>query len=149
LNGRWDVYRLVYKSRSIGEISREMVRSIMNQSGEMNRDMGITGALIATDTHFLQVLEGDFQSLNKTFMRIARDPRHSEVSIIAFSPAASRLFEGWAMRGIGIFDLNKDLEEELKKKYGQEDGSLCFPTEEWAALSLVNDVHMMSHGGCD
>ena len=143
------MYRLVYRSRCSGEMSREIVRSILHESSELNRSEDITGALLATDTHFLQVLEGEFKSLNRTFARIFNDPRHRDVELISFGPAASRLFEGWAMRGLGVFDLNTELETELRKKYGEEDGSVCFPTEEWAALALVNDVHMMSDHSCD
>lgn len=145
------MYRMIYKSRAGDRISREMVRGILHESTEQNNARGITGALLATGTHFLQVLEGGFQELNETFMCIARDPRHEKLEIISFGPAHSRLFEGWAMRGIGVFDLNTDLEKDLMEKYGSEEGSVCFPEEEWAALALVNDVRMMSYspGSCE
>ena len=142
------MYRLIYKSRCTEKLDREMVRGILHESMEQNRESGLTGALIATDTHFLQILEGGFRELNETFFRIFKDGRHTDIQLISFASGASRLFEGWAMRGLGVFDLNRELENELKSKYGEEDGSVCFPLEEWAALSIVNDVHMMSRRSC-
>jgi hypothetical protein len=53
------------------------------------------------------------------------------------------IFSGWGMRGLGVFDFNKDLEASLMEKYGEEDGSVKFPLEEWVALSLINDIRMV------
>ena len=139
------MYRLIYKSTSSRQrLTRRDVRDILHSSMELNRESGLNGALLATKTHFLQVLEGDFDSVNETFGRIAADERHHTVRIIHFGPAASSLFEGWAMRGFGIFDLNKELEDDLRRKYGEEEGGIRFPLEEWSALSLIFDVNMMS-----
>ena len=69
-----------------------------------------TGVLIASRTHFLQVLEGKFEEVNAIFRRICRDPRHTEMSIISFSVIDYQLFDGWGMRGIGAFDFNKALD---------------------------------------
>jgi hypothetical protein len=46
------------------------------------------------------------------------------------------------MRGIGAFDFNRKLEAELKRKYGEEQGGVQFPLEEWKALALINDIAM-------
>lgn len=47
------------------------------------------------------------------------------------------------MRGIGVFDLNKEVEASLINKYGEEEGGIRFPLEEWAALALINDLKMV------
>ncbi|NLP04649.1 BLUF domain-containing protein [Candidatus Fermentibacteria bacterium] len=112
-------------------------------ASDKNRDRGITGALIATRDHFLQVLEGDFGPVNEIFASIARDPRHEDIQLVAFGPADSRLVEGWNMRGFGVFDLNKELETQLRNKYGEEAGGVRFSVEEWSALGIMHDVSMM------
>jgi len=136
------VYRIIYKSRSKGKIDRDTVRNILNTSVELNEKEGLTGALLATDSHFLQVLEGDPGKLNSTYLRIARDIRHDKIELIYFGTASRQIFKGWYMRGIGIFDLNTELEAELVKKYGEEEGGVRFPVEEWAALALFHDVKL-------
>ena len=58
------------------------------------------------------------------FRRVARDDRHTQLSIISFSVVDARLFGGWGMRGIGAFDFNRSIETELKDKYGEEEGGI-------------------------
>ena len=94
----------------------------------------------ATQKHFLQVLEGDRQNVNDTFIRIARDDRHDAVELIGFGPIETRMYPGWSMRGIGVFDLNKEIELQLVSKFGEEDDTVRIPLVEWEALSLINDV---------
>ena len=55
----------------------------------------------------------------------------------------ARLFGGWGMRGIGAFDFHKTIEDELKLKYGEEEGGIQFPLEEWKALAMINDIKMI------
>jgi len=137
------MHRLIYKSKSVVEIDQETVKDILGQSRELNQARSVTGALLATRTHFLQVLEGEFDTVNYTFFKIAQDPRHEKIELVSFAPVEKRLFDGWVMRGFGIFDLNLVLEERLKEKYGVEDGGVRFPIEEWAALSLMHDIKVM------
>ena len=137
------MYRLIYKSRCNSEITWETVRSILNASAERNAQKEISGVLLATDTHFLQVLEGRFEDVNEVFMDIVPDPRHREVQLVSFNCVDARVFEGWGMRGIGVFDFNQDLAEQLIGKYGEEDGGVRFPLEEWLALSMINDIRMV------
>ena len=137
------MYRLIYKSRSKKKIDWDMVTNIMNQSSVNNEKRNLTGLLLATDTHFFQIIEGRFEDINSVFMRIARDDRHDNISLISFQVIDTRLFSGWGMRGIGIFDFNKDIERELMDKYGEEEGSVRFPLEEWMGLALANDIRMI------
>ncbi len=140
------MYRLIYKSRSSAAIDRDTIMDILHVASDKNKARDLTGALIATRAHFLQVLEGDFDRLNEIFTSIARDPRHTEIQLVAFGPAEKRLFEGWNMRGIGTFDLNTELEAQLRRKYGEEEGGVNLPVEEWSALSIMHDVRMMQEG---
>ncbi len=134
------MYRLIYKSQSVAEVDQETVKDIIERSWKTNEKNNITGALLATRTHFLQVLEGEFAEVNETFFRIVSDPRHQYIQLISFAPAARRLFEGWTMQGFGLFDLDLALERRLKVKYGEEAGGICFPVEEWSSLSLMSDI---------
>ncbi len=137
------MYRIIYKSRSAAPLDWDLVRSITGASEDSNSRCGVTGVLLASRTHFLQVLEGNFEDVNAVFRRIARDDRHTELSIVSFSVVDARLFAGWGMRGIGAFDFNKAIEAELMEKYGQQEGGVHFPLEEWQALAMLNDIKMM------
>lgn len=51
---------------------------------------------------FMQVLEGEAEIVDETLARIARDPRHQDLTVIAHHPVASREFATWAMGFRGI-----------------------------------------------
>ena len=138
------MYRIIYKSRSIAPLDWNAVKSITTASEKNNQDCGVTGVLLASRTHFMQVLEGNFEDVNSVFRRIARDPRHGHLSIIAFTIIDARLFGAWGMRGIGTFDFNREIEAELKRKYGEEESGVRFPLEQWQALAMINDIKMTS-----
>ena len=138
------MYRIIYKSRSVAPLDWDAVRSITGASENNNEKCGVTGVLLASRSHFMQVLEGNFEDVNSVFRRIARDTRHEELSIISFTVVDARLFGGWGMRGIGAFDFNRDIELELKRKYGEEGKGIRFPMEEWKALAMINDIKMTS-----
>ena len=137
------MYRLIYKSRSVENIDWDTMREILNVSERNNDKNELTGVLLASKTHFLQAIEGRFEELNETFNRIMRDERHADLKLISYGPIDARLFSHWGMKGIGVFDFNTDVADKLKMKYGEEQGGLKFPMEEWLALSLFNDIKMI------
>lgn len=137
------MYRLIYKSRNTKKLDKESFRDLLYISAQKNGESGLTGALLATESHYLQILEGDHEALNETFSRISNDERHDELKLISFKEVDKRLFSNWGMKGFGIFQLNKDLELDLKAKYGEEEGNLRFPIEEWSSLSLLHDLQMI------
>ncbi len=137
------MYRIIYKSRSIGEVNWDVVKDILHNCEENNTKREITGILLATGSHYLQVLEGRYEDVNHTFMKIVHDERHGDIQLISFNIIEARLFSHWGMKGIGIFDLNKDEEAQLIEKYGQEDGGIKFPLEEWRVLAMINDIDMV------
>jgi len=55
---------LIYKSRCKGLATWDVVNSILASSERNNPDEGITGVLVATETSFLQVLEGEFEAVH-------------------------------------------------------------------------------------
>jgi hypothetical protein len=131
---------MVYKSRCKEIATWELVDSILDSSSRNNPENNITGVLVATKTHFLQILEGEFEALNETFERISRDPRHDQIQLISFADSRERKFGAWAMHGVGLFDLNQSLELRLREKFGEKDGIVQLPT----TLGEVTDMlHMM------
>ncbi|WP_370979360.1 BLUF domain-containing protein [Agaribacterium sp. ZY112] len=136
------MYRLIYKSKSQKPIDWACVEDIMHSSEKHNQINEITGVLLASETHFLQVIEGHYEHVNQTYCRIINDNRHGGFQLIAFHPVDARLFESWSMKGIGVFNFNQQTALALSQKYGEEEGGLRFPLEEWQALALIQDVHI-------
>lgn len=122
------LYTAIYKSRCMGKADSALVESILASSTRNNPANKITGVLVATETHFLQVLEGEFEPINATMERISRDTRHKQIQLINFAEIQERRFGDWAMHGIGLFDLNSTLTDALCQEFGEENGNVCFPS---------------------
>jgi hypothetical protein len=110
---------LIYKSRCKGLANWDLVESILASSARNNPEKCITGVLVVTETHILQVLEGPFESLNATIERIAPD---------------------WAMHGIGLFDLNLELKSRLCLKFGEDNGNVRLPSTAHEVMELLNTL---------
>jgi len=61
----------------------------------------VTGALLATDKCFAQVLEGEQEVVEETYGRITRDPRHQDIVLLLTEPIAARQFPDFSMPYIG------------------------------------------------
>ena len=132
--------RLIYKSRAATELDWPIIEKILHHSEANNSLAAITGFLIASKTHFLQVIEGRFEDVNETFFRIARDPRHESIQLLSYEVVDARLFESWAMKGIGTLDANTSLARQLIGRYGEQEGGVRFPLKSWLALSIIYDT---------
>lgn len=89
--------RLVYASRRQDGGDADLA-AILRTSEARNAEAGLTGALIAGERHFLQLLEGRRADLGRCLARIARDPRHGDLQVISAAEARQRLFPDWSMR---------------------------------------------------
>lgn len=95
------IYRILYCSRnriegSTEEINNE-IASILALSRKNNAAAEITGALLFNGEAFAQVLEGERDTVERTYARIRFDERHSDIVVLeeAFQP--ERHFTNWAM----------------------------------------------------
>jgi len=104
-------YRLLYCSRNVIAASsvggydarghavdmEHILRCILAVARRRNQADNITGALLFTASGFAQVLEGQRDAVERTFERIGADPRHADITVLAFTPIERRSFPDWSM----------------------------------------------------
>jgi hypothetical protein len=134
------IYRLIYRSKATEPVDLKQISSIVEDSVENNQTLGITGLLLASNTHFYQVLEGSQEAVNHVLGKIIRDPRHSEIIIVSYGLVAERVFADWSMRGMGLGLLGRWLDGKLRKKYGDKEGQVEFPLDEHKSFAFLYDV---------
>lgn len=127
-------------------MSNEELRDLVRQSAENNRARGITGLLLLSGGDFLQVLEGPSDAVNKLFNRIVRDPRHHDVSLIAFEQIGPFYFDEWDMHLVDLFDLPKLPRELLASKYSVKDGAVVIPERLHEVYGLLLDARTICRG---
>lgn len=74
------------------------------QIGEMvdlsriwNASVGITGALVFTERHFVQFIEGPHAAIDDLLGKLYNDKRHDRIRIIEDAEPKSRQFEDWSL----------------------------------------------------
>lgn len=110
--------RLVYCSRMAGPASAEELQSIQPIASRNNWRDEITGALIVYNQRFIQVLEGARADVSSCFARIAKDARHSELTMLSFGRTLVRDFDDWTMR---MLPLTPMIEERLSAFFEELD----------------------------
>lgn len=100
--------RLLYASRATGPIDDALVASILERSQKYNLEHGITGLLCTSARAgvFLQVLEGGRAAVNTLYGSILRDPRHKDVTLLAYEEITERRFAGWRMGNVNLSRVN-------------------------------------------
>lgn len=90
---------LLYVSRSQPELAAKPgeVEQIVNLARTRNAERGITGAIIFTEAHFAQVIEGRKSAVDELMRSLRADKRHRDIAIVAVETIRERRFPQWAM----------------------------------------------------
>ena len=103
--------RLIYASRTAADVDQDTLAAILRQCKENNPALGITGLLCHCSSSgiFMQALEGGRSAVNRLYMKIATDKRHSDVELLNYEEISERRFASWAMGQVNMNRLNPAL----------------------------------------
>lgn len=101
--------RLLYASRTAGQLEPKVIDSILETSRRNNPQYGITGILCHGGEVFMQVLEGGRAPVNALYNAIIRDPRHRDVTLLCYEEVSERRFAGWTMGQVNLAKVNPSL----------------------------------------
>ncbi len=99
------LYSLVYTSKAIRDYGQDDLLSLLLQARNRNEHLEITGMLLYTDCRFVQVLEGEEETVLSLYNEIREDSRHINVTSLAQNNIDKRMFPDWTM-GYKNIDLN-------------------------------------------
>ncbi len=101
-----ELYRAVYVSVAPRDLREDELVAILEVSRRDNAARwDVTGVLAYHDRGFVQVLEGPEVAVEALLARIARDPRHTGMSVLDRSRTGVRVFDGWSMGWLRASDL--------------------------------------------
>lgn len=78
----------------------ELERIVQSSQGR-NLEQDVTGALVFTERHFAQYLEGPEEGMEELMASIRRDWRHKDVQTVYREPISERRFPTWSMAYAG------------------------------------------------
>jgi hypothetical protein len=101
----------MYASRAVPAVDQEELLAILKKSKANNAKSGVTGALCLCPTEriFMQVLEGGRAVVNRLYLRIVADPRHTDLMMLGYEEIEERRFAGWSMGQVNMSRLNPAL----------------------------------------
>ena len=90
--------QIIYASAATKDlIQSEEIDRLISKAVANNSKYNITGVLLYRSGIFIQLLEGDPESVEATFAKIKIDSRHSNVTEVARILNGSRIFPEWSM----------------------------------------------------
>ena len=98
--------RVFYVSSAVGPQTTTVTGSILKTAQTWNAQHGVTGVLCQGQGVFLQVLEGERDTVTSLYQRIAADRRHRNVEMIHCENITERRYGQWAMAHVSLSDLD-------------------------------------------
>lgn len=126
------MFYLIYISSATKNMDDEALISLLEQSRTKNLNLNVTGMLVYKDGSFMQMLEGDQQTVLDLYNTITVDNRHKGVITMMTGDIQERNFENWSM---GFCNMDKErsfpgfseyLEENLNLRKFHEDSKNAY-----------------------
>jgi Sensors of blue-light using FAD len=110
--------RIIYRSENAINVAGSRIlihyHDIVSTARRRNAESNISGFLMFDRQRYHQILEGDSETLEILYKRIAADPRHSNLETLRREPIGKRDFPDWSM---GSF-LSEGASHPLQAKFG-------------------------------
>lgn len=123
--------QVLYISRAAGAVTDAEIRRILFASRRNNLRRDITGCLLFSGRHFVQVLEGERATLSALIQVIAADPRHDSVQVVVDHQVVRRRYPEWSMGLLYKLEVADRIEFMLA-------GGECSPERAFDLMSNVN-----------
>jgi hypothetical protein len=95
--------RIKYISRFSSPLDSAGIAALGEQASRNNRQLDLTGLLMASGGLFYQVLEGPPEAVDQVFAAIQSDPRHTDVLLLAEEQdVTTRHYPDWSMQTIDL-----------------------------------------------
>jgi len=107
------LYQLVYLSLSSDVFKHSDIENILEKAREFNGERNITGMLLYRGGVFLQLLEGDKDTVASLYNKITQDKRHKHIKTLIEIDNGERIFADWTMAFKEIGDIDLDLINEI------------------------------------
>ena len=123
-----DLIHIVYVSFSSTEMSEDEIIELLAEVRAKNKKQHVTGLLLHNNESFIQVIEGEKNTINRLYEKIKTDPRHENIVKLLEEPIHSRAFPDWSMGfqeissaetaaipGFSKFMISEEPEKEIEK----------------------------------
>jgi len=98
------MHLIIYTSKYVGRVEDidDVLADIVRRSKINNLEFGITGLLFYHNGRFIQVLEGERDSLEGLMSILEKDDRHENIQRILDQTIKKRAFKEWSMDSLNL-----------------------------------------------
>lgn len=91
------LFQLIYESAASRPMAADDLKRLLEQARDKNQRLGITGLLLYKSNRFMQVLEGQEETVRTLYATIRADERHHDVTTLLTTAIFTRTFPAWSM----------------------------------------------------
>ena len=91
------MFYLIYVSHAADGLKSSDLHDILKKAHEVNANLGITGLLLYKNKRFMQLIEGQEDTVRGLYQKILQDPRHRDLIVLQEDTEPERQFPGWSM----------------------------------------------------
>lgn len=130
------MFYLMYLSTAVQLMNENELDSILDQSRKNNLKANITGMLLYKSGVFMQMLEGEKETVLNLYDKIEKDPRHKNSTLILSGNIQQRHFKDWSMGFVNMDEI-KNLPK-YQDYFKQNIGLMYFEKEQDEAYEFIN-----------
>jgi len=101
--------RMVYVSTIVDRLDSGALPRILEVAKENNEKHDLTGLLVFSSKHYLQVIEGGRKSVNQLLNNLYHDERHSHLLVLGMEEISQRIFSQWSMQFVPAIDATRQI----------------------------------------
>ena len=139
--------QMLYVSGAAPQMRHAEIEDILSASRRNNLRDGVTGMLLWADGVFIQILEGEPDTVRSLYRRIQADDRHRNLMVVLEQAAEKRLFSQWSM-GFKQLDAERSTDRKLfqisrqtlAERITREDGGLFLETVLAFSRDFIADI---------
>lgn len=97
------IKRIKYVSRYSKPLDAKQLEALGESAARKNRELEVTGALMASGGLFYQIIEGPPEAVDELYAAIEADERHTDIILLSVEEdEPSRLFPDWSMKMVNL-----------------------------------------------
>jgi len=135
-----DLIRLTYTSVAVDGFQAEDLRDIVAKSQRNNRLDDVTGFMMYAAPNFTQCLEGERPVVKALLKRIAADPQHTDIRLLASCRLDTRQFADWSMQLLHLDEDALKLVAPLCEQYRLDLANRLQPADEDRLMGLAEEL---------
>ncbi|MCA9589918.1 MAG: BLUF domain-containing protein [Myxococcales bacterium] len=102
------LHQLLYISAAKVPFTEEQLTELVHDARDGNAKRGVTGLLLYSDGHFIQLIEGEVDAVRELASKIKADTRHHEFQQLLSRQSDARLFPDWSMGLASMADMSEE-----------------------------------------